>query len=60
MPKETTKSSVASENRTFRLGQRRLQMLKEIADKLDSTENACVSQAILRMWEAEFPEKRNT
>jgi hypothetical protein len=60
MPKEKSISSGDSENRTFRLSKRRLQMLKELSEKLEVTDNACISQAILRMWEREFPEKRNS
>jgi hypothetical protein len=45
--------SISGGNRTYRLNAERLQMLKEIAEKLDITENACVSLAILRLWEEE-------
>jgi len=58
MAKEKSTSGSESENRTFRLSQRRLQMLKELAEKLEVTDNACISQATLRMWEWEFPERR--
>jgi len=60
MVKEKATSGSETSNRTYRFSAKTLKRLAEISEKLEITDNACIQLAILRLWEAEFPEKRNT